>query len=92
RMENLLRKLEGVYKTYKGLLSARVTRNGDFLMLSGEDIGDHILIPDNVGESQSEEVRFFTLSGSARMEVMFRLTNSGVEMVFERYRYRRCVC
>ncbi|MEM3362979.1 MAG: serine hydrolase [Thermoplasmatales archaeon] len=92
RIENLLRKLEGVYKTYKGLLSARVTRNGDFLMLSGEDVGDHILIPDNLGENQSEEAKFFTLSRSARMEVIFRLTGSGVEMIFERYRYRKCYC
>ncbi|MEM0128462.1 MAG: serine hydrolase [Thermoplasmatales archaeon] len=90
RIENALTRLEGTYKTYKGLLSARVSKNGDFLMLSGEDIGDHILVPTGSIESDRNHFTFFTLSGGARMEVEFRLSGPDIEMIFERYRYKKC--
>ncbi len=87
RLERLLKRLEGQYRTYKDTLVAEVKRVGSFLMLSGEDIGNNIiLVP---GGEEGEEARFFTLEGGARMEVVFRLDQSGVELFFERYRYRR---
>jgi CubicO group peptidase (beta-lactamase class C family) len=87
KLENLLKKLEGQYRTYKGTLFAEVKRNGSFLMLTGEDIGkDIVLVP------QGEEnglARFYTLDAAARMEVTFRFNEHGVELLYERYRYRR---
>ncbi|MGC8645042.1 MAG: serine hydrolase [Thermoplasmata archaeon] len=89
RRENLLRRLEGTYRTYKGLLSARVTRSGDFLILSGEDVGSYILVPEEGSELQEDVATFFTLSETARMVVQFRFSANGTEMIFERYRYRK---
>ncbi len=87
KLEGLLKKLEGQYRTYKDTLVAEVKRVGSFLMLSGEDIGNNIiLVPE--GE-EGDEARFFTLEGAARMEVVFKLDQHGVELFFERYRYRR---
>ncbi|MDG6899572.1 MAG: serine hydrolase [Nitrososphaerota archaeon] len=87
KLEKLLKKVEGQYGAYKGTLVAEVKKVGSFLILSGEDIGDDIvLVPD--GE-EGEEARFFTLEGAARVEVIFRFDQHGVELFFERYRYRR---
>jgi len=87
RLENLLKKLEGQYKAYKETILAEVKINGSFLMLSGEDIGkDIVLIPD--GEEKGL-AHFYTLSAGARMDVTFRFNQYGVEMLYERYRYRR---
>jgi hypothetical protein len=87
KLQTLLKKLEGQYRTYKGTLFAEVKRNGSFLMLTGEDIGkDLVLVP------QGEEngvARFYTLDEAAKMEVTFRFNEHGVELMFERYRYRR---
>lgn len=88
RRERLLHKLEGTYKAYKNTVSAEIKRNGDFLMLSGEDIDSHILAPSEECE-KGETASFFTLERTARMEVEFRLNEHGVEMIFERYKYRK---
>ena len=88
KLEALSKKLEGRYKTYKETLFAEVRANGSFLMLSGEDIGkDIILVPE--GEMEGKEASFFTLLRGARMEVTFRFNTYGVELLYERYRYRR---
>ena len=87
RLDNLLDKLEGQYRTYKGTLYAEARKVGSFLMLSGEDIGkDIVLVPE--GE-EGNTARFYTFDEGARMEVNFRFNEHGVELLFERYRYRR---
>ncbi len=87
KMENLLKRLEGQYKAYKGTIFAEVRVNGSFLMLSGEDIGNNIvLVPDGEEDGLA---RFYTLNAGARMDVTFRLNEHGVELLYERYRYRR---
>ena len=87
RMEELLKKLEGEYRAYKDTIFAEVKVNGSFLSLSGEDIGkDIVLVPD--GEEEGE-ARFYTLLAGARMEVTFRFDEHGIELFYERYRYRR---
>jgi CubicO group peptidase (beta-lactamase class C family) len=87
KLENLLKRLEGQYSTYKDTLFAEVKKVGSFLLLSGEDIGNNIvLVPQ--GEEQGS-AKFYTLEGAARMEVTFRFNEHGVELIFERYRYRR---
>ena len=87
KLETLLKKLEGEYKAYRDSIFAEVKVNGSFLMLSGQDIGkDIVLVPDVEEEGTA---RFYTLDGGAKMEVTFRFNKYGVEMLFERYRYRR---
>ena len=87
RLEALLKKLEGQYRAYKDTIFAEVKVNGSFLMLSGEDIGkDIVLVP--AGEEDGV-ARFYTLDAGAKMEVTFRFNKYGVELMYERYRYRR---
>lgn len=87
KLEVLLKKLEGQYRSYKDTLFAEVKKVGSFLMLSGEDIGNNIVL---VPQGDEDGVaRFFTIEGAARMEVNFRFNQYGVELMFERYRYRR---
>jgi len=87
KLDTLLKRLEGTYSSYKGTVLAEVKRNGSFLMLSGEDIGENIVL---VPETQdSDGATFFTLSGTARMTVEFRFIRNSVEMIYERYKYRK---
>lgn len=87
KRERLLTKLEGNYSSYKDTVSAQVRRNGDFLMLSGEDIGEQIvLVPERV---ENEHATFYTLRSTAKLVVEFTLMQDSVEMIFERYRYRK---
>lgn len=87
KQENLLKRLEGKYTAYKNTVLAEVRRNGSFLTLSGEDIGENIiLVP---GRADSDAATFFTLVGTAKMEVEFRFSKQGIEMIYERYKYRK---
>jgi CubicO group peptidase (beta-lactamase class C family) len=90
RREKLLKRLEGTYKAYKETITAQVKRSGDFLLLSGEDIGSAILVPDESDKALEEGVAtFFTLEATARMQVEFRFNDRRTEMIFERYKYRK---
>ena len=87
KLDNLLKQLEGRYSAYKGTVLAEVNRNGSFLVLSGEDIGENIiLIPES---ADSNVANFYTLVGTAKGAVEFRLNNQSVEMIYERYKYRK---
>jgi CubicO group peptidase (beta-lactamase class C family) len=87
KLDALLKKLEGQYRSYRGTLFAEVKKNGSFLMLSGEDIGkDMVLVPQGEEEGLA---RFYTLDLGAKLEVTFRFNKYGVELMFERYRYRK---
>jgi CubicO group peptidase (beta-lactamase class C family) len=89
KRENLLARLEGNYSSYKDTVSAQVKRNGDFLILSGEDIGENIvLIPEKINED-NKYATFYTLRNTAKLVVEFSLEQHRVEMIFERYRYKK---
>jgi hypothetical protein len=87
KMDNLLKRLEGKYAAYKSTVLAEVKKLGSFLTLSGDDIGENIiLVPE---KENSAAATFFTLSGTAKMAVEFRFNKYGVEMIYERYKYRK---
>jgi CubicO group peptidase (beta-lactamase class C family) len=87
KLDNLLKQLEGRYSAYKGTVLAEVKRNGSFLMLSGEDIGENIvLIPES---ADSNLANFYTFVGTAKGMIEFRFDRQDVEMIFERYKYRK---
>jgi CubicO group peptidase (beta-lactamase class C family) len=87
KREKLLQRLEGSYSSYKETVTAQIKRNADFLILSGEDIGENIvLVPEKVEE---ENATFYTMKNTAKLEVEFNLGRDGIEMIFERYRYKK---
>jgi hypothetical protein len=87
KLDTLLKQLEGSYSADKSTVLAEVKRSGPFLMLSGEDIGENIvLIPES---TDSAVTIFYTFVGTAKAAVEFRLNRQGVEMIYERYKYRR---
>jgi hypothetical protein len=56
-------------------------------MLSGEDIGENIvLIPET---EEADRATFYSLAGTARMVIEFRFNRDGIEMIYERYKYRK---
>lgn len=84
-----LSRLCGNYRTYRGTMRARVIRQGDFLKLLIENRSNPeevILVPE---ELEGEETRFFTLSEGRRLPVSFRQRGHLIELLYERYKFRR---
>jgi CubicO group peptidase (beta-lactamase class C family) len=87
RQERILKQLEGKYAAYKGIVRAEVKRNGSFLILSGDDIGDNIvLVPERLEE---DVAAFFTIAGTARMAVEFSYGREVTGLIYGRYSYRK---
>lgn len=87
--EATLEALTGTYETYKGTYGTTVRRKGDFLALEfsnkhGEE--SVVLIPERL---DPERPGFYTLSGGRRMAVEFRRQGDEVELLYERYKFRR---
>lgn len=89
RVEAALTPLTGRYETFKGSMQADIERRGDFLQLTvvdGAQPQQVLLVPEQLDET---EPRFFTLAGGKRLPVVFRRSQAGVELVYERYKLRR---
>src|SRR5204862_5023892 len=90
RSERLLNDLSGMYETYRGTVRAKLTREGDFLRmeyLCGDQPPTPLaLIPDRLDGS---EPRFFTYSEGQRFPIEFRRAVGDVELICERYKFKR---
>lgn len=85
RVEHTLEMLTGSYESYKGTMTATVSKQADFLKLSlYED--EVVLVPETLGQSSSS---FFTLAGGRRLPVTFRERDGVMELVYERYKLKR---
>jgi CubicO group peptidase (beta-lactamase class C family) len=90
RTDRVMEDLCGVYETYRGTLRVRIARDGDFLRL------EYVNGPPGTPPAQLVpacldgcEPRFFTYGDGQRLDVEFRKTRGGVELIFERYKLRR---
>jgi len=86
RVENMLRKLEGVYEAYRGSIKYYVEKRGDFLELVYKDryIENRIvLVPDQIEEDYA---RFYTLHNGANIYAEFIIEDDKVTLFFERYK------
>jgi len=86
KMERLLKKLEGVYESYKGTLKAEVKRRNGYLTLGfkGKYMAREIpLFPE---KKEDNVALFYTISGVRKLEVEFRFKEDGVELLYERYK------
>ncbi|MEX2543186.1 MAG: serine hydrolase [Trueperaceae bacterium] len=89
RLQDELARLTGDYETFKGTVRATVERHGDFLKLrfpSRTNPDEVTLVPEGVSGG---EARFFTLSEGRRLPVLFRRTDDGTELLYERHKFRR---
>jgi CubicO group peptidase (beta-lactamase class C family) len=89
RLEEALTPLVGRYHSFKETMQAEVARRGDFLQLTFPDNAQPQrvnLVPHRL---DTPEPTFFTLAGARRLEVTFRPSEAGVELIYERYKLRR---
>ncbi len=87
--ERRLQALEGRYETYKGTTGVAVRRSGSYLVVENVDPetpNRTILIPQRLDANGGQ---FWTLSGVNRVQVEFIRDGDAVEMLQERYKYRR---
>ena len=89
KKDRLMDRLAGEYETYMGTYRVMVVRRGDFLFL--EVKGRYLeesqpLVPVELGEDRA---LFYTLSYGRRIEAEFRVRDGQVELIFERYKFRR---
>jgi CubicO group peptidase (beta-lactamase class C family) len=89
RTERLLDGLTGEYETFRGTMRATVSRRENFLVFEVKD-GFYnlslVLVPEALGDGGG---RFFTLNNGERLPAEFHRKNGGVELVYERYKFRR---
>jgi CubicO group peptidase (beta-lactamase class C family) len=90
RLDRVLRDLTGFYETFRGTLRVKVAREGDFLRIEfqcpDQCPGAVTLVPERL---DGPEPRFFTYADGARLDVQFRRTGRHVELIYERYKFRR---
>jgi len=89
RMERRLERLTGTYETYKGTFGANIRRAGDFLVLEIRDRHTEQIVPLTPETFTGEVATFRTLAGGQYLPVEFRLTTEGIDLLYERYRFRR---
>lgn len=86
KRENVYRKLEGIYETYKSTMKLGVKAGGDFLYIEHKYryIEERIpIIPEVIEEDYA---KFYTFFNGMRIPVEFHITNGKVEMLYERYK------
>jgi CubicO group peptidase (beta-lactamase class C family) len=89
QVERRLEALEGRYETYKGTTTVVVKRRGSFLAVENQDTvspSTTLLIPERLGDDGGE---FWTISGTYRLPAEFIRCGDRVELLMERYKYRR---
>ncbi len=89
QIDRALEPLVGSYESFRSTILAEVTREGDLLRFTIRYNHEHrssILVPLCLGE---DHLRFETFSGGRRMEVDFYRNERGIDVLFERYKFRR---
>lgn len=89
QLDNKLSRLEGIYKTFKDTFMVVVRRKGDFLQFEvGEKGGTSIatMIPESFSEKGA---KFFRIEGGYKSSVDFCFKGESVEMIADRYKFRR---
>jgi len=89
RVERTLEQLTGSYETYRHTYPATVTRNGDFLLITIRNRYTEQIVPLIPEDLDPVRPRFFTLAGGRRLPVEFSVNDGDVELVYERYMFRR---
>jgi len=89
RIAGALTELVGTYETYKGTMKAQVKRMGDFLILEIKDKYNDLAVPLVPEAIQGETRAFYTLGSGMKLPVEFRVNETGIDLIYERYRLRK---
>jgi CubicO group peptidase (beta-lactamase class C family) len=89
RIENVLARLAGSYTSFRNTIRTEVTPLGDLLRFTiryHHEDRSSILIPLHLSDDLA---RFQTFSNGRNMLVEFRLDDDGIDVIFERYKFRK---
>lgn len=89
RVENHLSPLTGTYESYKGTMTATVSKSADFLkfVIHEQAVPQEVIL---VPERLDKEIEsFFTLAGGRHLPVSFHKRHGTIELIFERYKFKR---
>jgi CubicO group peptidase (beta-lactamase class C family) len=89
RREAMLKELEGTYETYRGTIQWKMKKAGDFLVAEDHDKYSTSSIPLFPDVLEKERRLFFTIVNGVRMPLEFTVKDGQVEMIYERYMFRR---
>ena len=89
RQEAALAELTGAYETFKGTVKALVRRKGDLLSLEVSDKYTDLIVPLIPEFLDGEVSKFYALERGRRIPVEFHLTGDRIELIYERYLFRR---
>jgi CubicO group peptidase (beta-lactamase class C family) len=89
RDERLMKKLLGRYETFRGNTSITIERNGSYLMLHEKDKVYDNTTPLAVESLNDDICIFYVPLPEQRLTVEFRIKDDTVDMVYERYLYRK---
>jgi len=84
KKEDIIGKIEGVYESYKGLIKAKVTTVGDFIVVEPVDTEKILLVPEEVTE---DHVKCYTYEAGVKIPAEFTIHKQGIELILERYRF-----
>ena len=89
KAEKVLDGLTGTYETYRGTANVTVRRKGDYLFIESQNkyaSDSSALVPFDLA---SERPRFYSYGSGHRQAVEFQHRDGTVEMINDRYKYRR---
>ena len=84
--DKILGKLQGEYETYMGTMKASVKKKGDFLYIEIKDRLTEEIMPLIPEKLEEDRAIFYTISGGRRYTADFKVKESGIEMIYERYK------
>ncbi len=87
QIENRLKRLEGIYRTFKDTSEVKIKRKGDLLQFEVQEkdrVDVSILIPE---EFDNNVTKFFKLDGGNKTLVEFIGDGDGVVMIVDRYKF-----
>ncbi|WP_292000401.1 serine hydrolase [Caldivirga sp.] len=89
RREEASARLEGTYESYGGTVRVSVVRQGDYLIMRSVTKYTEestILVPEEI---KSDYAKYFTLINGAKVYAEFIVKNSGVELIYERFKFTK---
>ena len=89
RDERILKQLTGRYETFRGNTSVTVKRDGTYLMVQSKDKIYDITTPLAVQSISAEKCVFTVPAPEQTLTVEFIIKDDTVDMVFERYLFRK---